>query len=225
MTTKENLAQSIDHTLLKKDATEAEILKLCDEAVRYSFKTVCIESQWLETATTKLKGSKTVPITVISFPQGNASTPDKVKETLTAVQRGAKEIDMVLNRELLKEKNYAAVLADIQKVVEASSGLPVKVILETSELNRDEKIIACALSKSAGASFVKTSTGFSKSGATVDDVKLMREVVGPTMGVKASGGVRTYEDAVKMIAAGATRLGTSASIAIVEGNASHSGGY
>ncbi len=223
--TKEKLAEFIDHTLLKKDATEPEILKICEEAVRYGFKTICIESKWLKVAVPKLKGSKVLPITVISFPHGNSPTSEKVKEVETALEYGAKEIDMVLNRDLLKEKNFLAVFEDIKKVVEASKSTPVKVILETSELSHDEKVIACALSKAAGASFVKTSTGFSKSGATQEDIKLMRETVGPTMGVKASGGVRTFADAIKMIEAGATRLGTSASISIVEGTESASGGY
>lgn len=222
---KEKLAGMIDHTLLKKDATEEDILNLCVEAIQYGFKTVCIESQWLKVAVPKLKGSQVLPITVISFPEGNDSTEDKVKETENAVQAGAKEIDMVLNRNLMKAKNYSGVLEDIRQVVKAADGLPVKVILETSELTQNEKVIACALCKTAGAHFVKTSTGFSKSGATAEDVKLMREVVGPELGVKASGGVRTYSDAIKMIEAGATRLGTSASRAIVEGSESASGGY
>lgn len=223
--TKEKLAEFIDHTLLRKDATEAEILKTCEEAVRYGFKTICIESKWLKVAVPKLKGSKVLPITVISFPHGNSSTSDKVKETESALELGAKEIDMVLNRDLMRTKNYLAVLEDIKKVVDTAKGTPVKVILETSELSHDEKVIACALSKAAGAAFVKTSTGFSKAGATAEDIKLMREVVGPELGVKASGGVRTFADAIKMIEAGATRLGTSASIAIVEGTNAGAGSY
>jgi deoxyribose-phosphate aldolase len=140
-----------------------------------------------------------------------------VKSTTEAIQLGAQEIDMVLNRELLKQRRYTEVLKDIEGVVIAAAGNPVKVILETSELTREEKAVACALSKIAGAAFVKTSTGFSRSGATVDDVKLMRDLVGPEMGVKASGGVRTYQDAINMIEAGASRLGTSASVAIING--------
>ncbi|NBT58674.1 deoxyribose-phosphate aldolase, partial [bacterium] len=159
---------------------------------------------------------------VVCFPEGTAPTSEKIKKTQEAVAAGAKEIDMVLNRDLLKAKKYSEVLQDIKGVVEASGGAPVKVILETSELNREEKAIACALSKIAGAAFVKTSTGFSKSGATEEDVRLMRQIVGPEMGVKASGGVRSHEDAVKMVSAGASRLGTSASVAIVSGAQSQS---
>lgn len=219
------LAQYIDHTLLRPEATEAEIIKLCDEAVTYHFKTVCVESKWLPTVTTRLKGSKVLPITVISFPHGSDSTEKKYQDTLSAVQMGAQEIDVVLNRALLSAKKYAEVWKDIHQVVLAAGKVPVKVILETSELTENEKRIACALVKAAGAHFVKTSTGFSKGGATESDIKLMRETVGPEFGVKASGGIRSYDDAVKMIAAGATRLGTSASISIVQGAGSSSGGY
>jgi len=208
----------IDHTLLRKDATEPEFQKLCQEAVQNGFKTVCVEAHWLPFVTQKLKGSSVLPIAVVCFPEGTAPTPEKIEKTKAAVEAGAKEIDMVLNRDLLKSRKYAEVLEDIRGVVEAAGGAPVKVILETSELNHEEKAIACALSKIAGAAFVKTSTGFSKSGATVEDVRLMRQVVGPEMGVKASGGVRSYEDAVKMVEAGASRLGTSASVAIVNGS-------
>lgn len=211
------LALFIDHTLLRKDATAPEFEKLCQEAVQYGFKTVCVEAKWLPLVTQKLKGSTVLPIAVICFPEGTAPTTEKIQKTQEAVKAGAKEIDMVLNRDLLKAGNYAAVLHDIHGVVEAAGPAPVKVILETSELNHEEKAIACALSKIAGAAFVKTSTGFSKSGASVEDVRLMRKVVGPEMGVKASGGVRSYDDAMKMINAGASRLGTSASVAIVTG--------
>jgi len=220
-----HLAQYIDHTLLRPEATEAEILKLCDEAVAHNFKTVCVESKWLPAVTARLKGSKVLPITVISFPHGNDNTEKKHQDTLAAVRAGAKEIDVVLNRSLMAQKNYQAVWNDLHQVVLAAGSVPVKVILETSELSDSEKRIACALVQAAGAQFVKTSTGFSKSGATEADVKLMREIVGPEFGVKASGGVRSFEDAVKMIEAGATRLGTSASIAIVQGAASSSGAY
>jgi deoxyribose-phosphate aldolase len=220
-----HLAQYIDHTLLRPEATEAEILKLCDEAVAHNFKTVCVESKWLPAVTARLKGSKVLPITVISFPHGNDNTEKKHQDTLAAVRAGAKEIDVVLNRNLMAQKDYQAVWNDLHQVVLAAGSVPVKVILETSELSDSEKRIACALVKAAGAQFVKTSTGFSKSGATEADVKLMREIVGPEFGVKASGGVRSFEDAVKMIEAGATRLGTSASIAIVQGAASSSGAY
>ncbi len=220
-----SLAQYIDHTLLRPEATEQEIIKLCDEAVAHHFKTVCIEAKWLSTATTRLKGSKVLPITVISFPHGSDSTEKKHQDTLAAVKAGAQEVDMVLNRGLLAQKKYFEVWNDIHQVVLAAGTIPVKVILETSELSDTEKRIACALVKAAGAHFVKTSTGFSKSGATEADIKLMRETVGSEFGVKASGGIRSYEDAIKMISAGATRLGTSASIAIVQGAGGSSGVY
>ncbi len=219
-------SQYIDHTLLRPDATEAEITKLCQEAAEFSFKSVCLESKWLGLATKLLQGSSVIPITVISFPKGDDHGPIKAADTLAAVKAGAREIDMVLNRQLLKARNHEAVYDDIRGVVEAAGGFPVKVIFETSELTREEKIMACALAKAASAKFVKTSTGFSKTGATVEDVRLMRECVGPDIGVKASGGIRTTEDARKMIEAGANRLGCSASIAIIKGQASSSsGGY
>lgn len=220
-----SLAQYIDHTLLRPEATETEILKVCDEALAHNFKTVCVEAKWIPTVATRLKGSKVLPITVISFPHGSDSTEKKRQDTLAAVQSGAKEVDMVLNRQWLTNKDYSAVWNDIHQVVLAAGSTPVKVILETSELTDNEKRIACALVKAAGAHFVKTSTGFSKSGATEADIRLMRETVGEGFGVKASGGIRSYEDAVKMVNAGATRLGTSASVAIVQGAASSSGAY
>ncbi len=216
------LAQYLDHTVLRPEATESEILKACDEALQYSFKGVCIESRWLPTVVPKLKGSRVLAVTVVSFPHGSGSTEEKVAETKLAVERGAQEVDMVLNRELLKTKKLQAFYEDIRKVVLAAGQVPVKVILETSELTRDEKVIACAVCTAAGASYVKTSTGFSKSGATVEDVELMRSVVGSLLGVKASGGVRSYESALQMIAAGATRIGTSSSVAIVNGASQNS---
>lgn len=216
------LAQYIDHTLLRPDAREDEILKTCDEALQYGFKGVCVEAKWLSVAVPKLKGSRVLAVTVVSFPHGNSSTEDKVKETKKAVEAGAEEVDMVLNRDLLKNRNHAAVLKDIQSVVSAAGAIPVKVILETSELTHDEKAAAVALCVAAGAKFVKTSTGFSKGGALVEDIRLMRELVGPSLGVKASGGVRSYETALQMIEAGATRIGTSSSIAIVQGASSSS---
>jgi deoxyribose-phosphate aldolase len=221
----QKLAGFIDHTLLRPDATEAEIKKVCLEAIEHGFKTVCVELKWLPTAVEHLKGTGVLPIAVVCFPEGTAPTQEKVESTLAAVRAGAQEIDMVLNRIWLKEKKYDLVLKDIQEVKKAAGKAKLKVILETSELNQQEKAIACALAKLAGADYVKTSTGFSKSGATVEDVRLMSEIVGSEMGVKASGGVRSYEDAVKMIVAGATRLGTSASVAIVQGAKAKSEGY
>jgi deoxyribose-phosphate aldolase len=219
------LGHYIDHTLLRPDAKEPEILQLCSEAVEYGFKTVCVERRWLSVVSARLKGSAVLPIAVIGFPGGQESTSEKVEQTRQAVAAGAREIDMVLNRVWLKSTDYQAVWRDMRNVVEAAAGLPVKVILENSELSEREKILACGLVKAAGAHFVKTSTGFSKSGATEEDVRLMRATVGPEFGVKASGGIRTYADAVKMIRAGATRLGTSASVAIVRGSTVASGAY
>jgi deoxyribose-phosphate aldolase len=211
------LARVIDHTLLKEPITEEDLKKVCDEARQYGFATVCVSSRHVGRVAKLLKGSKVLPISVVGFPTGTAATQEKVKETRRAIAAGAKEIDMVLNSNTLKEKNYEKTLFDICSVVKAASKIPVKVILETCNLTEHEKVIACALSKVAGAAFVKTSTGFSKAGATPQDVALMRKTVGPDMGVKASGGVRTTQDALIMIKAGASRIGTSNGIAIVTG--------
>lgn len=210
------LNQYIDHTLLRPEATEDQITKLCQEAIECEFKSVCILVQWIPKAVLLLEKSQVLPITVISFPAGDLPTFKKVDEAKKAVDLGAREVDMVMNRALLKEKNWREFFEDIHQVVEAVK-VPVKVILETSELNDSEKMIACSVAAVAGAQFVKTSTGFSRSGATESDVFLMRETVGKSLGVKASGGIRTREDALKMISAGATRLGTSASVQIVRG--------
>lgn len=215
----------IDHTLLRPDAKEAEVVAICDEAKEFGFYSVCLEPKWLPVALRILSGSSVLPITVIGFPSGAIPSDQKREQALAAVVAGAREVDMVLNRDLLKAKRYREVFADIHGVVEAAGNAPVKVILETSELSRDEKVIASALSVAAGARFVKTSTGFSKSGATVEDVALMREVVGPNIGVKASGGIRTSEEALKMLNAGASRLGLSASVAILKGAKAAGGGY
>ncbi|MBI2712619.1 MAG: deoxyribose-phosphate aldolase [Bdellovibrio sp.] len=215
-----SLASKIDHTLLKPDATHAEIEKTCKEAIENRFATVCVNSTHIGQVAELLKGTSVLPIAVVGFPLGAASSASKAFETREAVKSGAKEIDMVIQIGALKSKDYAMVFADIVQVVEAAAPHPVKVILETSGLTQDEKIIGCALAKAAGAAFVKTSTGFGSGGATVEDVSLMRKIVGPEMGVKASGGIRTFEDANRMIAAGATRLGCSASVAIVNQAAS-----
>lgn len=221
-----DLAHYIDHTLLRPEATETEIRKTCAEAREFGFKTVCIEPKWVALAARELSGSSTIPITVISFPHGNDPTAKKVSEATSALNAGARELDMVLNRDLLKTRNYAGVLEDVKAIVKAAGNIPVKVILETSELTDSEKVAACVLCKLAGAKFVKTSTGFSKAGATENDVRLMRDAVGSEMGVKASGGVRTLADAEKMLLAGANRLGTSAGVAIVRGAAgSGTGAY
>lgn len=211
----QTLASKIDHTLLKPDATQAEIEKVCAEARDNHFATVCVNSSHVALAAKLLKGSKSKAIAVVGFPLGAASSAAKAFETREAIRSGAQEIDMVINIGALKGKDYSLVWVDIMQVVESAAPYPVKVILETSSLTQDEKIIGCALAKAAGAAFVKTSTGFGSGGATVEDVTLMRKIVGPEMGVKASGGIRTFEDASKMIAAGANRIGASASVSIV----------
>jgi deoxyribose-phosphate aldolase len=218
--TSADIAPFIDHTMLKAEATHAELKKLCEEACKYDFATVCVNSSNIAAAARMLAGCRTVPIAVVGFPLGAMLPSAKAFETREAVRAGAKEIDMVLNIGALKSKDYQTVQEDIQGVVQAARPVPVKVILETSQLTRDEKVIACALSKAGGAAFVKTSTGFNGGGATAEDIALMRAIVGPDMGVKASGGVRSAEDAMKMIAAGADRIGASASVAIVTGKTS-----
>jgi deoxyribose-phosphate aldolase len=222
--TSKDLAPYIDHTLLKADATRAEIVKLCDEARKYGFATVCVNSSNVGLAARLLDGSASKAIAVVGFPLGAGTTSAKCFETRESVRAGAAEIDMVINIGQLKARNYGYVQCDIREVVEAAKPRPVKVILETGALTRDEKIIGCALSKAAGAAFVKTSTGFGPGGATAEDVALMRSIVGDDVGVKASGGVRTTADAQKMVEAGANRLGASASIAIVTGVQAVSGG-
>jgi deoxyribose-phosphate aldolase len=220
--TSADIAPYIDHTLLKPEATREEVIKLCEEARKYGFATVCVNSSHVGTAARVLNGSKTVPIAVVGFPLGAAMPSAKAFEAREAVRCGAREIDMVINIGAVKAKDYALVMQDIAMVVNASKPWPVKVILETSQLAHEEKISACALSKAAGAAFVKTSTGFAGGGATAEDIALMRKVVGDDVGVKASGGVRSSEDAMKMIQAGANRIGASASIAIVTGQKSTS---
>ncbi|MDX2010707.1 MAG: deoxyribose-phosphate aldolase [Myxococcaceae bacterium] len=220
--TSADIAPFIDHTLLKPEATRDEVLKLCDEAKKYGFATVCVNAINVGTAARALAGSSVVPIAVVGFPLGATTPSAKAFETREAVRCGAKEIDMVVNIGALKARDHALVLHDIQMVVNAAKPVPVKVILETSQLTDDEKIVGCALSKAGGAAFVKTSTGFAKGGATAEDVALMRRIVGDDVGVKASGGVRSTEDAMKMFAAGANRIGASASIAIVTGGKSDS---
>jgi len=211
------LASYIDHTLLKKEAKEEDIEKLCKEAIEYGFKTVCLYPIHIPIAKKLLKGKKTIPIAVIDFPKGRSLILKKVKETEDAIKKGAMEIDMVIDYMALKNKDYKKVFNGIKAVVETAKPKIVKVILEISELTDNEKIIACALAKAAGAKFVKTSTGFSKSGATIKDVKLMKEIVGKDVLVKASGGIRTKKDALEMINAGASRIGASSSVKIVGG--------
>lgn len=213
-----NIAKMIDHTLLKADATEDAIKKLVDEAKEYHFASVCIQPYWVEMAAEALKDyQETKVCTVIGFPLGANTKEAKALETIDAIKNGAEEIDMVINIGALKSGQLDVVKSDIQAVVEAAKGKAlVKVIIETCLLSDDEKRTVCKLAVEAGADFVKTSTGFSTGGATLDDVKLMREVVGPTIGVKASGGVKNLEDARQMMEAGATRIGASSGIAIVE---------
>lgn len=211
------LAALIDHTLLVPDATQAQLTALCKEAREHSFATVCVNATNIKFCAEQLRGSSVKPIAVVGFPLGATTPTAKAFEAREAIRNGAEEIDMVVNVGAMKNKDYGLVLDDIAAVVGASGNKPVKVILETASLNHNEKVIVCSLSKIAGAAFVKTSTGFGAGGATVEDIELMREVVGPEMGVKASGGVRTRDDARKLIAAGATRLGASASVSIVSG--------
>ena len=214
----DGLASMIDHTLLKPDATRSDIETLCREAAQFCFASVCVNPNWVPLCRELLRGTGVKVCTVIGFPSG-AHAPDvKAYEARRAVEQGAEEIDMVINIGALKSKDYALVEQDIRGVVQAAGrDTVVKVILETALLTREEKIMACSLAKAAGADFVKTSTGFAGGGATVEDIRLMRETVGPDMGVKASGGVRTRDDAEKLVAAGATRLGASAGVKIVRG--------
>lgn len=211
-------AKMIDHTLLKTDAQKKDLDKLLLEAKKYNFMSVCVSPIWVKYAAEQLKDTNVKVCTVIGFPQGATPTEVKVFETKNAIENGATEVDMVIPVGVLKDKDYIAVENDIRAVVEAAKSKALtKVIIETCLLTDEEKIMACKLSKSAGADFVKTSTGFSTAGATVKDIRLMRETVGEQTGVKASGGVRSREDADAMIKAGATRIGTSNGVKIVEG--------
>lgn len=212
-----NYADLIDHTLLKPQATKADIEALIADAKAYNFKSVCINPTWVKLAAELLKDSPVKVCTVIGFPLGANTSAVKAFEAKDAIANGATEVDMVINIGEMKAGAYDAVKNDIAAVVEAAKGKAlVKVIIETCLLTDDEKVKACQLAKEAGADFVKTSTGFSTGGATAEDIALMRKTVGPDMGVKASGGVRTREDAEKMVAAGANRIGTSNGVAIVK---------
>jgi deoxyribose-phosphate aldolase len=213
-----SLASWIDHTLLKPEATPGQIEKLCAEARQYEFASVCINPVFVPLARDLLAGSPVLVCTVIGFPLGATLSQAKVAETRLAIEAGAREVDMVIPVGLLKGEQYQAVADDIRCVVEAAhpAGAVVKVIQEMALLSRFEKIIACLISQSAGADFVKTSTGFGPGGATLEDVELMRRVVGPQLGVKAAGGVRSLADARAMLLAGATRLGTSAGVKIMQ---------
>ncbi|PIV19108.1 MAG: deoxyribose-phosphate aldolase [Elusimicrobia bacterium CG03_land_8_20_14_0_80_50_18] len=219
------LASMIDHTLLKANATQEQIGALCEEAKKYNFATVCVNPGYVALAKDLLKGSGVGVTTVIGFPLGATTSTTKAIEARDAIAAGADEIDMVINVGALKSGNYQLALDDIKAVREVTRGHVLKVIIETALLTKEEKIKACELSKEAGADFVKTSTGFSTGGATVEDIKLMRETVGPSMGVKASGGVHNRDDVVALKAAGATRIGASASVAIVTGAKTESKGH
>jgi deoxyribose-phosphate aldolase len=220
-----NTAKLIDHTLLKAEATKEQLVKLCEEAREYGFASVCVNPVWVKTAAEELKGSDVKVCTVIGFPLGASTAAVKAAETADAIQNGAEEVDMVLAIGLLKSGEVEAVEADIRAVVEAAdSKAIVKVIIETSLLTEEEKVRACELSLRAGADFVKTSTGFSTGGATVEDVALMRKVVGDKTGVKASGGIRDLNDLRAMAEAGANRIGASSGVKIMNGETVE-GGY
>jgi len=217
-----NIASYIDHTLLKQDATEEDVLKVAAEAKEYGFKSVCVNPVWVPTVARALSGSDVLTCSVIGFPFGATLTAVKAFEAAEAIKAGADEIDMVIDIAAAKRGDEEALVADIRAVAEAvhAGGAILKVIIETSMLTDEAKVLACQASVAAGADFVKTSTGFGGGGATVEDVRLMRETVGPDLGVKASGGVRSLEDAQAFIEAGATRLGASSGVAIVEGEQS-----
>ena len=215
------IAGLIDHTILKPEATRADVVKICREAREYQFASVCVNPYWVTVVKAELAGSTVKVCSVVGFPLGATSTEAKVCETAAALRAGAQEIDMVINVGALRSGDTDTVKTDIQSVVRVAhqAGAIVKVILETALLDDTQKTVASQIAKSAGADFVKTSTGFSTSGATVHDVALMRAAVGPNIGVKASGGIRTLQDVQAMTAAGATRIGASASVKIVEATA------
>lgn len=218
-----NIAGMIDHTLLKADATETEIRRITEEAKKYEFASVCVNPGWVKFCAEQLAGTKVKVCTVIGFPLGATTSAVKAFETKDAIANGATEVDMVINIGALKDGNNELVQSDIQSVVDAAAGKAlVKVIIETSLLTDEEKVRACELAVKAGADYVKTSTGFSTGGATPEDVALMRKTVGESTGVKASGGVRSREDMDRMIEAGATRIGASSGVKIMEGGQSTS---
>jgi len=215
------VAALIDHTILKPEATRADVVKVCREARQYGFASVCVNPYWVPLVRAELAGSPVKVCTVVGFPLGATSTEAKVAEAAAAVRAGAQEIDVVINVGALRSGDHEAVKLDMAQVVKVSheAGAIVKVILETALLDDNQKAVACTLAKLAGADFVKTSTGFGPAGATAHDVALMRSVVGPEMGIKAAGGIRTLHDLQTMAAAGATRIGASASVKIVEATA------
>lgn len=211
-----NLAKYIDHTILKPEATVEDVRKLCGEAKEYGFASVCVNACYAKLVSTELAGSDVKTCVVVGFPLGAMTKAAKAFETTEAIENGANEIDMVINVGALKAKDYKLLKEDIEAVVNAAKGKAiVKVIMETCLLTDEEKVKACEVSKEAGADFVKTSTGFSTGGATKEDIAIMRKTVGENLGVKASGGIRDYNTAMEMINAGASRIGASASIAII----------
>lgn len=212
-----NLAKYIDHTALKPETTKAQIAQLAQEAREYEFMSVCVNPSHVKYAKSLLEGTDVLVCTVIGFPLGANTPAVKAFETKDAIANGAGEVDMVINIGALKDKNYDLVAEDIKAVVDAAGDVTTKVIIETALLTDEEKVKACEIAQAQGADFVKTSTGFSSGGATKEDVALMRKTVGPDMGVKASGGVRSYEDVMTMIEAGATRIGASAGVQILKG--------
>lgn len=221
-----NIAKIIDHTILKAFATENDVKQICKEAKEYNFFSVCINPANIELAKKELEGSNVKVCTVIGFPLGANTSEVKAFETQDSINKGADEVDMVINIGALKDKKYDYVLNDIKAVVDAANKkVLVKVIIETCYLNDEEKKIACELSVKAGADYVKTSTGFGTGGSTPQDIKLMRDIVGPSIGVKASGGVRNQNDAKAVMEAGCSRIGASASIAIAKGEDSETQGY
>ncbi len=212
-----NLAKYIDHTALKPETTKAQIAQLAQEAREYEFMSVCVNPSHVKYAKSLLEGTDVLVCTVIGFPLGANTPAVKAFETKDAIANGAGEVDMVINIGALKDKNYDLVAEDIKAVVDAAGDVTTKVIIETALLTDEEKVKACEIAQAQGADFVKTSTGFSSGGATKEDIALMRKTVGPDMGVKASGGVRSYEDVMAMIEAGATRIGASAGVQILKG--------
>lgn len=214
----QNFARMIDHTLLKAEATKEQIEKLCAEAKQFNFASVCVNPTWVKHSSELLQGSDVLVCTVIGFPLGANTPAVKAFEVKDAIANGANEVDMVINIGALKDKNYDLVQADIAAVVQAAKGSAlVKVIIESCLLTDEEKVKACELAVASGADYVKTSTGFSTGGATAADIALMRKTVGPELGVKASGGVRSLEDMKSMVEAGATRIGASSGVAIMNG--------
>lgn len=221
------LAAMIDHTILAPSASEEDVRRLCAEAREHGFASVCANPVWAPVLAEELAGSTAVPCVVVGFPFGASATEVKAFEAATAVAAGAKEVDMVINIADARAHKKEALVADIKAVADAchAGGAILKVIIETSELTDEQKVLACQASVEAGADFVKTSTGYSSSGATVEDIALMRATVGPDLGVKASGGIRTREDALAMIAAGANRIGASKGIEIIGAGQAAEGGY